>query len=178
MINRIACCIAVSVISLAGFACSNPTKETPQPITAPATPPAAPAGAPTPLAPSAYRVEWVSNQIPSEMPAGKEQKISVTIKNAGDGTWPSKGAGGGPLNQVLIAYHWLPSQGDKPIVWDGVRTALPHDIAPGETFTAQVTVVPPKDPGYYRLQVTLVQEGVIWFEGKGASTLTVPVTVR
>ncbi|MEK6406215.1 MAG: hypothetical protein AABN34_04550 [Acidobacteriota bacterium] len=179
MINRIACCIALCVICLAGFACSNATKETPQPIAAPpASQPAAPAAAPAPLAPSAYRVEWVSNLIPSEMAASQNQKVSVTLKNAGDGTWPAKGTGGGPVNQVLISYHWLPAQGDKAVLWDGVRSALPHDIGPGETFTQNVTVIAPKDPGSYRLQLTLVHEGVTWFEVKGASGLTVPVTVR
>ncbi len=47
-------------------------------------------GAPTPsgtLAPSAYKVEWMDNQIPKLMPAGKEQTFKANLKNTGDGTW-------------------------------------------------------------------------------------------
>lgn len=171
--SRITCYAVLSLLFFGMSGCGDATHETPQPITA--TPPnenkiSASAPALIPMAASAYSVEWSDNQIPTEMPAGNEQKISATIKNTGDGTWRN--------NEVLISYHWLPLQGENAIIYDGERTGFPHNIAPGETVAVQINILPPKDPGQYRLQLTLVQEGVTWFESKGATTLTAPVTVR
>ncbi len=137
--------------------------------------PAAVAGLPQ----TGFKVEWVSNKVPSEMAAGKEQTVSVMLKNASDATWSSKGKDGSYAGQVSVAYHWLDAKSDKAVLFEGARTAFPHDLAPGETITLDnVTVIPPAQAGSYRLQLTLVQDGVAWFEQKGASTVTVPVTVH
>lgn len=137
-----------------------------------------PSAAPAPLPASGYRVQWTNVQLPSDMLAGKEYIVTATIKNASDQTWSAKGTGGG-LNQVAISYHWLPAQGEKVVVWDAARTWFPHDVAAGETIDAgNIRVVAPNDAGSYRLQLTLVHEGVSWFETRGASTFIAPVTVR
>lgn len=122
-----------------------------------------------PVTESAYKVEWVDKQIPATMSAGKEQNVMVTLKNLSDESWPSKA--------IAISYHFYKE--DKMVdKYDGARTSLPHDIAPGEQFTVNsVRVVAPKVPGAYQLQITLVHENVAWFEGKGAKTLLVPVKV-
>jgi hypothetical protein len=127
---------------------------------------------------TAYKVEWISNNIPSEMAAGTTQAINVTFKNTGDRTWPSKGSGPKMINAVLVSYHWL--QGSTPIVFDGMRTPLPNDVAAGQKATVDnITIAVPKTPGPYRLQVSFVHEGVTWFDWNGSFTpLTVPVTVR
>jgi hypothetical protein len=124
---------------------------------------------------TAFNVEWASHQIPSEMQAGKPSVVTLTIKNPTSETWP---AGTGPVT-VNIAYHWMTADGTKPVVFDGVRTPFPHDIAPGESITVtNIGVLAPPNPGAYRLQMTLVQETISWFEWGGAKPLTVPVTVR
>jgi len=170
MTNRVICWVVFCATCFAFSACGSATPETTQPAAIPAA-----AAAPTPLKASAYKVEWLSHKVPSEMEAAKEYSVPVTLRNMGDGIWPSKG---GP-SDVLISYHWLPGQGDKAVVPEGARTPLPHDIAPGETFTVNnVKVVSPKEPGSYRLQLTLVHERVVWFETAKAATLIVPVTVR
>jgi hypothetical protein len=111
--------------------------------------------------------------------AGKIYTIKITLKNTSDVTWPSKGIGEKHTNRVGISYHWLNADGDQVIVKDGLRTLLPHDIPPGETLTIdKVRVRAPDKSGSYRLQMTLVQEGVAWFDKKGASTVTKQVTVR
>ena len=158
MANSILSCLVIIVLGLVATACSGINSDQ----------------APAPL--SSYKVEWVNNQIPTEMEAGKDYKVTVTLKNTSEVTWPWTLNGRG---RVHISYHWLPTDGDKPIVWDGVRSGLPHDIAPGETFTTnEVQVVAPQTPGFYRLQLTLVHENVGWFEQKGASTLIVPVKIN
>jgi hypothetical protein len=179
---RIGISLIVSVICVTALACgsgSQPTSPTP-PSSAPATKPATSAVGPTatPLGPSGYKVEWLQNQIAPSLEADKEYHFPVTLKNAGNETWPSRGTGGGPVNQVSLSYHWLPAKGDTAVQFEGHRTPLPHDIAPGETFSLQDLLVTTPVPGTYRLQLTLVHEGVTWFEQRGGSTLVLPITVR
>jgi hypothetical protein len=170
MIFRLTLCL----ICFVSYACgpgTAPTNENKKAATSPV------AAGPAPL--SVFKVEWVSHQVPSEMQAGKDHNVAVTVKNAGGQAWPSSGIGDKEANLVSISYHWLPSSGDKPVVYEGERTRLPHDVAPGESVTVdKVRVVAPNAPGSYRLQLTLIQEMVAWFEQQGASTVTVPVTVK
>lgn len=177
MINRVTLSLILGCFCLVGYACTTPETTKPSANSnAPATQrPAAPAAPPAAI--SAFGVEWISNQIPSEMQANKQYTVTITLKNPTSATWPARGTA--QPGSVDVAYHWLPAQGDKPVVFEGERTGLPHDIAPGESITlSNVLVVPPPNPGAYRLQMTLVQETISWFEGVGAKPLTVPVTVR
>lgn len=179
MRNRVTCWVFVGLSSFLTVACSQPSQPAAT-SNSNVSKSSQPQTSAQPLPASGFRVEWMNSQIPAGMLAAKEYVVAVTLKNTSDTTWPATGVGGGPVNMVLISYHWLPAQSDKPIiVWDGVRNALPKDIAPGESFTQdKVHVITPKDPGSYRLQMTLVQEGVSWFEGRGANALIVPVTVQ
>jgi len=127
---------------------------------------------------SGHRAEWLDYQVPAEMVAGNQYAVSVAFRNAGDVVWPARGAAGGATGAVDISYHWLPAEGGAPVVWDGTRTSLSHDIAPGEALTlTTVSVTAPPVPGTYRLQLGLVEEEFAWFEQQGAQTLTVPVSV-
>ena len=175
MMNRAILSLIVGCFCFMGFACSDTPPETAK-SSANSSTPATPAATAKPLkALTAFKVEWLSQQIPSEMQAGKPATLTLTLKNPTSETWP---AGTGPVT-VNIAYHWLPAQGDKHVVFEGVRTPLPHDIAPGESITlSNVGVLAPPNPGAYRLQMTLVQETIAWFEWQGGKPLTVPVTVR
>jgi hypothetical protein len=113
------------------------------------------------------------------MKAGDTEKVTVTLKNVSSATWPSKASVGTEDYRVRVSYHWLPINGETPIISDGMRTDLLHDIAPGEALTIDdVLVQAPPKPGSYHLQVTLVHEKVAWFENKGAKILDVPVIVR
>jgi hypothetical protein len=113
------------------------------------------------------------------MQAGKDYAVTVTVRNAGEQTWPATGVGDKSANMVSVSYHWLPATGDNPVVFEGARTPVPTDIAPGQSFTNNsIYVLAPSSPGSYRLQMTMIQEMVAWFDQQGASTVTVPVTVR
>lgn len=165
--------MTAALICLIALACGGPPQnQTPNQNQA------SPSGTVALVPLSAYKVEWLSNQIPTTMEANKEYQLTVSLKNAGDSAWPSKGTNGSVVNQVSISYHWLAESGDKAVHYEGHRTSLPHDIAPGESLTANNVTVTAPDPGKYRLQVTLVHEGVTWFEQQGAKTLIVPVTVH
>ena len=167
--------LALCLTCLGTYACTESKNQTAQPNVNASSPTTAQGS----LTPSAYKVEWSNPQVPSEMIASRTYNVTATIKNTSDQTWPSKGKDGGPFNLVAISYHWLPPEGKEPIVWDGARTPLPHDIGPGESISIDnIHIVAPKDTGSFRLQLTLLNEGVTWFDAHGGSTIIVPVTVH
>jgi len=87
--------------------------------------------------------------------------LRVEIKNLSDELWVSAGP-----NPIYVAYHWL-DEAWNMVVFDGQRTPLPEGgIAPGECQTVLAQVQAPKNSGTYRLMLTLVREGVSWFDSK------------
>jgi len=62
---------------------------------------------------------------------------------------------------VHVSYHWSSGVGPATI-FDGLRSKL--DVPAGCTRKVQVAVQAPQDAGIYQLDVTLVQEGVFWFD--------------
>jgi hypothetical protein len=122
-----------------------------------------------PVGPLAVR--WLAYEL-EEPRAGVRGTARVALENAGSAPWRSRGKEG-----VQFAYHWLDPLGN-PIVWDGVRTALPRVVAPGDSIGLEIPVVAPRPPGSYRLAFDLVEEFRFWFQEVGSSPLEVPVQVR
>jgi hypothetical protein len=122
-----------------------------------------------PVGPLAVR--WLGYEL-EEARAGVRGKAKVVLENAGSAPWRSRGKEG-----VQFAYHWLDPLGN-PIVWDGIRTALPRVVPPGDQIGLEVPVVAPRPPGSYRLAFDLVEEFRFWFQELGSSPLDVPVHVR
>ena len=99
--------------------------------------------------------------------------MTVTIRNDGSATWRAE-------QDFSVAYHWLRPNGETAD-WEGVRTPMPHPVAPGETVRLEATVLPPNQPGSYTLQWDLVREHVCWFSDKGRDPTPeqpVPVEAR
>lgn len=65
---------------------------------------------------------------------------------------------------VNLAYHWLDRASGIVSVFDGLRTAILPELSPHSTGTWPTLVQAPRAPGEYLLQLTVVQEGVRWFE--------------
>jgi hypothetical protein len=89
--------------------------------------------------------------------AGARQPVVVELENAGSATWRTRG----PQEGLFLAYHWLDERGN-PIVWDGERTPLERDVAPGETLRQEMLLRGPIPPGRYRLALDLVEEHRFW----------------
>jgi len=106
----------------------------------------------------------------ASLTAGANATVSVplSITNTGTTTWQP-----GAFN---VAYHLYGSNGAL-FVWDGVRTALPAAVAPGQAVTVSANVKTPAATGTYLLRFDLVQEGVAWFSGQavpmGSATLQI-----
>ena len=75
-----------------------------------------------------------------------------------------------------LSYHWFDRTG-AVVVFDGLRTPLPHDVQPGESVQLRATIQPPDRAGQYTLEVTLVQETVAWFPERDGDKLTRSVNV-
>jgi hypothetical protein len=126
---------------------------------------------PVPSGPLAVR--WLSYD-PGRPRAGALGTARLQLENAGSVAWPPTGE-----RRVCLGYHWLDELGN-PIVWDGLWTALPREVAPGERVEAELSVRGPVPPGRYRLSFDLVAEDRYWFSELGNAPLetTVPVEPR
>ncbi|WP_158611873.1 hypothetical protein [Guyparkeria sp. SCN-R1] len=103
-------------------------------------------------------------EAPREFQAGMPETILVAIENNSSFTWETSEER--PIN---ASYHWLNSAGEMAC-FDGIRTPLEGPIAPGERVEIDVRVEPPSEPGDYELVLTMVHEGVTWFEEQGFTT--------
>jgi len=111
-------------------------------------------------------VEWGASTI-DEPEAGTLGTATVGVTNTGTVAW--SGA-------IFASYHWLDDRGN-PIVWDGIRTALPP-LAPGESASVPVDVRAPIPPGRYRFAFDLVAEHRAWLSELGSPMLEHDVVVR
>ena len=50
------------------------------------------------------------------------------------------------------------------VMYEGVRTALKPMVLRRMTKKVHMNIVCPEQPGVYQLEITMVQEGVFWFE--------------
>jgi peptidoglycan hydrolase-like amidase len=94
---------------------------------------------------------------PAAVVPGAELNITVPVKNTGLRTWPAHGE-----HQVYLSYHWF-DMGSQPVVWDGARTLLPRDVAPGDEVAVTVDMRFPQAEGAYALAWDMVRDGVGWF---------------
>jgi len=74
-----------------------------------------------------------------------------------------------PLN---LSYHWLDAQTGGIVVFDGERTALSETLSAGDCKHYAVRVVTPEHAGKYTLRITMVQEGVAWFDDEPSRVCT------
>jgi hypothetical protein len=99
--------------------------------------------------------------------AGALGGVEVEVENTGTAVWRAG---------INAAYHWLDERGN-PIVWDGLRTPLPSQVAPGEHLGLRLRLRAPIPPGSYRLAVDLVDEGRLWFAEAGSEPLELEANV-
>lgn len=105
------------------------------------------------------------------MVAGVRTIVSIEVANNSKQVW--RGNEAHPIN---LSYHWL--KGSKVAVNDGFRTPLPPGgLEPGQSLPFEMLVEAPREAGKYTLVLTLVQEGICWFEKKGFVPAQVEVNV-
>ena len=89
-------------------------------------------------------------------------EVCISVTNQSKETWYGYGE-----DPIYLSYHWK-KKGGNILIYDGIRTDLTQlDFFPGETLQQKVRVASPDVPGKFQLILTLVQEGVCWFEERG-----------
>ncbi len=106
------------------------------------------------LTPEQCRVA-LSATIPQELAAASWHEVPCRIDNLGPAFLVSA-----PPHPVHISYRWLAGGTAE----EGERTRLPQSIAPKTSAEGYLGLRAPATPGVYELRVTLVQEGVAWFD--------------
>jgi hypothetical protein len=106
------------------------------------------------------------------MPAGAEVLIEITIHNESWRVWDSHAA----KQPVKLSYHWVDEKA-AIVEFDGIRSNMPHALAPGAAVRAAMVVRTPSAPGRYILQIDLVEEHVTWFTRAGTPPFSCPVRV-
>jgi SAM-dependent methyltransferase len=119
-----------------------------------------------------YDVEYLECRAPAELAIGEEARVLLRFKNRGWLTWSSSSDA-----PMLLSYHWLDGRG-RPVVFDGHRTPLPRQVAPGEMCEAFVLVKAPDRPGSHTLAIELVHEGRTWFSDAGHPWLEHKVHIK
>ncbi len=97
--------------------------------------------------------------------------LAVTITNTSNFTWLAGGT-----SPVHLGYHWI-GNGGQTLVWDGARSNLPADVAPGTSVTVNATIPTLPAVGAYLLRLDLVKEGVGWFSGNAVTPLDMSVVL-
>ena len=110
--------------------------------------------------------ELVSGGEVGPMSAGSVVTVPITIRNVGTVAW-SRGAGD------RLSYRWENS-GEKI---EGLRTVLPHAVAPGEAVELGARVAAPAQAGAYTLHWEPVREGVTWYGAPQAAVAAQTVDV-
>ena len=96
------------------------------------------------------------------IPRAADAMLYLMVENTGSLVWEAYGK-----RPVTVSYHWFDASG-RCIVFDGLRTNLPHDVKPGDCITLPCFVRAPEVAGRMTLVWTLVQEDVAWFDEKNA----------
>jgi hypothetical protein len=117
-----------------------------------------------------YRASYVTPQSVQARP-GEWLNIPVQVTNNGVRPWTSDGE-----HPFALSYHLHGGAGEM-VTYDGCRSALPVDLAPGETVVVQALVVGPAEPGEYLVEWDMVQEAVTWFSWKDAPTASTRLLV-
>ncbi|MCB8944411.1 MAG: O-antigen ligase family protein [Ardenticatenaceae bacterium] len=119
--------------------------------------------------------EWYEAHIDApaslQVDADEIVPITITVHNNGRLHWANSGE-----NLVTIAAIW--AQADTQLEWQNtMRWSLGQPVAPGESLTIELPVPTPPAAGNYHLTWNLIQEGIVWFEGKNGLITSTQVQV-
>jgi hypothetical protein len=109
-----------------------------------------------------------------ELPTGRTSTVPITVTNTGRLPWDSQAT-----PPMMLSYHWLTSDGDRFVTFEGERTPFADPVLPDATVSVNTQVRAPRQPGQYRLEWDLVQEGRLWFStepGAGRTMTRATVT--
>jgi len=106
----------------------------------------------------------ISCEVPGTWAAGELLEVSVQVTNRSDSFFTTA-----PPAPVYVSYKWLDIDAgvslDDRRAW---RSKLPRTIFPTESIAMTALIGAPEHVGKAILKITLVQEGVSWFDEQAA----------
>lgn len=109
-----------------------------------------------------------------QLDLGARAVLTVRLRNNSGVTLSSNGH-----HAVFFAYHWLRQSDHSVVVFDGKRSPLVPSLPSGTQRDYHPEFMAPSSAGGYVLQMTLVQEGVCWFDANNpAAVVEITVTIQ
>jgi O-Antigen ligase len=103
-----------------------------------------------------------AGQMPTRLLPAGQMSMTFEARNLGVLTWHRL-----PPAAVALSYHWIDADSGEVAVFDGARSQLPTDVAPGGSAIVRAIAVAPTRPGRYLLWWDLVHEHATWFGERG-----------
>jgi hypothetical protein len=101
--------------------------------------------------------------------------VAATVTNPSETVWLREGRRG--IGYVRLGAHLMDAAGQQ-LDLDFGRIELPHDVPAGASVRLVLSLVAPKSPGRYGLQLDMVNEGICWFAQQGSPVADVRLDVR
>ena len=124
--------------------------------------------------PGGLRAEISAKTSPGKVAPGELFVVEVAVRNAGDTLWL-----GGPLVRrggVMLGVKIFDEAGKLRDEFHG-EPSLPRAVGPGESCKVMIEHAAPREAGRYQLKIDLVDQHICWFEERGSTPLTLPLTV-
>ena len=130
-----------------------------------------PTGEPLPWSDFRCRIEAT---LPAQWTVGEMREVGVRVTNPTPSFFTSA-----PPAPIFVSYKWIDvATGDYLDDVRAYRNRLPRTLQPNESFDLAMRIVAPSRAGRALLRVTLVQEGVSWFDDQDpASALEVEADI-
>jgi hypothetical protein len=119
-----------------------------------------------------YRAE-ISAPAALSLRTAAPDEIVVSVTNSGRATWDSDRD-----PAIFLSYHWLDGDGRFVVAFEGERTSFARPVVPGATTSVRARVRAPGQPGQYRLEWDLVQQGRLWFSTEADAPDSAKTSVR
>jgi polysaccharide pyruvyl transferase WcaK-like protein len=107
----------------------------------------------------------IEAQIPGALPAGAVATLRCVVTNRSDAVYASA-----PPHPIELCYRWFDESGGPIGAGTWIHTALPIPLGPGNRLEIPARVDVPAVPGTYDLALSLLQEGIAWFDDLDAAS--------
>jgi dolichyl-phosphate-mannose-protein mannosyltransferase len=104
---------------------------------------------------------------------GQTLQVTVGATNVGGAAWLAQS----PRERGLVRLGWRWFKDGRPLPLGEGRVHLDAAVLPGQSHEFRASIVPPREPGAYVLEVGLLDERVLWFAERGTPPLRMSVTV-
>lgn len=104
---------------------------------------------------------------------GELLEVSIRARNTGKAAWESGGA-----HPYALGARWLSDErDDAEILWLEGSERVPERVSPGHVLATTLRLMPPSEPGRYRLAIGMMQEDLTFFRYREVPDVLIAVEV-